>query len=122
MLTKQTFLQQCNKIKKSYETGTLSTVSTLKDIEYLIYKAYNYKLIDKNFNEEGIMEFYYDMKKKGIKQKIDDIKSFLQELGFLQNKKHNYSLKYIKILCKQLSKEYGKAKEFYSFCYHYNLK
>ena len=68
------------------------------------------------------MEFYYDMKKKGIKQKIDDIKSFLQELGFLQNKKHNYSLKYIKILCKQLSKEYGKAKEFYSFCYHYNLK
>ena len=122
MLTKQTFLQQCNEIKKSYETGTLSTVSALENIEYLIYKAYNFKLIDKNFNEEGIMEFYYDMKKKGIKQKIDDIKSFLQELGFLQNKKHNYSLKYIKRLCKQLQMRYGVAHNFCSFCHHYNLK
>ena len=55
MLTKQTFLQQYNEIKKSYETGTLPTVSALENIEWLIYKAYNLKLIDKNFNEEGII-------------------------------------------------------------------
>ena len=119
---KKTFLKQYNKIKTSYKTGSVSVAATLEKVEWLIHKSYNSTLVDNNFNKEEVRAFYCDIKNKSIKHEIDRIKSFLQGLGFLQNKKHSYSLRYIKTLCKRLSKEYGKAKDFLSFCHHYNLK